>query len=608
MRRTESEVKNELLRRRNQYILGRKQLTKRIISAVVCVALLLAPVVTVLLLPSNDGKRPTDTVSIVFDSSKPQHNNSTSEQSVGTVSKDDVSEVYSNAGSSGTPETSDEQTTPEPDISESLEDLSAIIQGGLASSQDSSSTDDNTEISDGSAETSEEIFVSEDTSYDEDSSDASQDASSYLPPDDLNMIYPPMPDDGKSLDLFKVLTVDGCGVSGKPVNNAFASALTSFGVELFKQTAKNNDNTLISPLSLMLALSMAANGAWGETREEMQNALGGFDIETLNKQLYSYVKDLPSTKNSCLSVKNSLWIKDGFGVNSYFLKDCLNYYGADAFMSPFTSQTKDEVNAWIEENTGGMIKEMIKELDSNAVMLLVNALSFEAKWQKEFVVKADREKQKFTNENGTKTDVYYLYGGYEYDEYDTNPDVKYIENNLATGFVKNYKDGYAFVALLPKDENGIDNLVNSITGAGIMSVLGNSRVANLHYSIPQFSFSCSVSSSALKQALTDMGMVSAFDYNTADFSNINASDLYIDSIFNNTVIEVNSAGTKAAAATVIIPAPGSPPVEDATIPTEQVYLDRSFVYLIIETETNTPVFMGKVTDISKSLPTLAYEQ
>jgi len=424
----------------------------------------------------------------------------------------------------------------------------------------------------------------------------------------LNMIYPPMPDDGKSLDLFKVLTVDGCGVSGKPVNNAFASALTSFGVELFKQTAKNNDNTLISPLSLMLALSMAANGAWGETREEMQNALGGFDIETLNKQLYSYVKDLPSTKNSCLSVKNSLWIKDGFGVNSYFLKDCLNYYGADAFMSPFTSQTKDEVNAWIEENTGGMIKEMIKELDSNAVMLLVNALSFEAKWQKEFVVKADREKQKFTNENGTKTDVYYLYGGYEYDEYDTNPDVKYIENNLATGFVKNYKDGYAFVALLPKDENGIDNLVNSITGAGIMSVLGNSRVANLHYSIPQFSFSCSVSSSALKQALTDMGMVSAFDYNTADFSNINASDLYIDSIFNNTVIEVNSAGTKAAAATVIIPAPGSPPVEDATIPTEQVYLDRSFVYLIIETETNTPVFMGKVTDISKSLPTLAYEQ
>ena len=48
-----------------------------------------------------------------------------------------------------------------------------------------------------------------------------------------------------------------------------APAVTDFGVRLFQQSLEADKNTLISPLSVMSALAMTANGADGETRSQM---------------------------------------------------------------------------------------------------------------------------------------------------------------------------------------------------------------------------------------------------------------------------------------------------------------------------------------------------
>ena len=99
-------------------------------------------------------------------------------------------------------------------------------------------------------------------------------------------------------------------VSGKAADDAFKSSTADFAIRLFQQTRDGNKNSLISPLSVMLALSMTANGAKGVTLAQMEDLLGGdIPMETLNEYLYSYIKALPSEKTAKLNSANSIWLR-----------------------------------------------------------------------------------------------------------------------------------------------------------------------------------------------------------------------------------------------------------------------------------------------------------
>lgn len=97
--------------------------------------------------------------------------------------------------------------------------------------------------------------------------------------------------------------------------------VTDFAVRLFKASEKSGENTLISPLSVLLALSMTANGAEGNTLEQMQAVLG-MTTEELNPYLYSYMKDLPRDEKNKLHLANSIWFTEdkGFTVKQDFLQ------------------------------------------------------------------------------------------------------------------------------------------------------------------------------------------------------------------------------------------------------------------------------------------------
>ena len=100
-------------------------------------------------------------------------------------------------------------------------------------------------------------------------------------------------------------------VSGKDADESFRNSTADFAIKLFQKTREEDKNCLISPLSVMLALSMTANGANGETLTQMQNLLGGeIPMETLNEYLYSYIKALPSEKTAKLNIANSVWFRD----------------------------------------------------------------------------------------------------------------------------------------------------------------------------------------------------------------------------------------------------------------------------------------------------------
>ena len=163
-------------------------------------------------------------------------------------------------------------------------------------------------------------------------------------------------------------------VSGKAADDAFKNSSADFAIKLFQQTRDGNKNSLISPLSVMLALSMTANGAKGETLAQVEALLGGdIPMETLNEYLYSYIKALPSEKTAKLNIANSIWFRDnGFTAEKAFLQKNADYYGAEAYKSVFNEKTLRDINNWVKKNTDGMIEKIIDNIDSDAVMYLIN--------------------------------------------------------------------------------------------------------------------------------------------------------------------------------------------------------------------------------------------
>ena len=160
-----------------------------------------------------------------------------------------------------------------------------------------------------------------------------------------------------------------------------AIALSDFGVRLLKQCYEGDKNTLISPVSVASALAMTANGAKDETLTQMENVLG-MESSALNIFLKGYRENLPSGSKYKMNLANAIWFKDrpDFTVKEDFLQRNADYYSAGLYKAPFDNTTKKEINSWVDENTDGMIKEILDKIPEDAVMYLVNALAFDGEW------------------------------------------------------------------------------------------------------------------------------------------------------------------------------------------------------------------------------------
>lgn len=363
-----------------------------------------------------------------------------------------------------------------------------------------------------------------------------------------------------------------------------SAQIADFALRLLQATDGNGENALLSPLSVLCALSMTANGAKGETREQMEEVLG-MSVEELNLYLYSYLSALPQGEDYKLSVANSIWFTDDerFTVNKDFLQTNADYYGAGAYKAPFDRSTLNDINNWVKENTDGMIPKVLEELSANAVMYLVNALAFEAEWQDVYEKHQVRDGE-FTKEDGSKQEVELMYSS----------EGKYLEDEKAKGFIKYYKGGkYAFAALLPNEGVSVEEYIDSLDGEALAAMLANAKGAAVDAAIPKFETEYGTE---MSQVLKSMGMPLAFDMDNADFSGLGSSsagNICISRVIHKTYIEVGEKGTKAGAATVVEMKDGSATIGEI----KRVYLDRPFVYMLIDRENNIPFFIGTMMDV-----------
>ena len=373
-----------------------------------------------------------------------------------------------------------------------------------------------------------------------------------------------------------------------PDMDAGAAAAADFGVRLFKTSMEEGKNTLISPLSVLYALAMTANGADGETLTQMEKVLG-MDVDKLNSYMLAYLDLQPESKDYKMSLANSIWFKDdpNFAVEQSFLQTNADYYGAGAYKAAFDEGTRNDINNWVKEHTDGMIPEIIDEIPDEAIMYLVNALAFDAKWADEYEEHQIRE-GRFTMEDGTRQDVDMMHS----EEY------TYLEDDLATGFIKYYKDRkYAFVAMLPNEGVTVSQYVDSLTGEHMRELLNNPQDLTVFASIPKFETEYDIE---MSEVLQEMGMTDAFDWQVADFSrlgtyNVDGMNICINRVLHKTFISVTEQGTRAGAATAVeMVAEGAAEI----IEYKEVVLDRPFVYMLIDCETNLPFFIGTMMNVN----------
>ena len=364
-------------------------------------------------------------------------------------------------------------------------------------------------------------------------------------------------------------------------------ACVDFALRLFLASeGAGEDNVLISPLSVMCALAMTANGANGDTLVEMEEALG-MSIAELNLYLHAYLASLPSGEKYEVSLANSIWFNsdERLTVNGDFLQVNADYYGADVYREPFDRGTKRDINNWVKNETDGMIPKIIDRIPSDAVMYLVNALAFEAEWASVYE-KGEVEDGYFISVEGERQRAEFMYA----------KEHSYLRDELAEGFLKYYSGGkYAFAALLPNAGVTLAEYLRELDGEGLYSILSSAESRAVRTSLPKFEveYGCD-----MVDAIMSMGIEETFIPYVADFSALGESaegGIHINRVLHKAKIEVGERGTRAGAVTSVEMGDGASGDTPSEIKT--VYLDRPFLYMIIDCENNAPLFVGVLNKI-----------
>ena len=361
-------------------------------------------------------------------------------------------------------------------------------------------------------------------------------------------------------------------------------ALGDFGGRLLFQVRGAGENALVSPLSVLLCLSMCANGAQGETLQEFLDILGGgVDLDTLNASCASLLEDYLSLEGSTeCNIAGSLWVDDRLSANADFLSRCTEYYRAGIYQADLdTQRTVDQVNAWVKEQTHGMIDGILDEpLTPDAVLLLANALYLKNTWANEFEAE-DTGEQPFYTASGEEIQTEFLHNGTRSE--------RYICTETERGVILPYDDGrLAFVALVPQDGD-LSGYLAKWSGDTLPQVLSAAEDTLLTLSLPKFEAEWSGS---LVEPLKALGLELPFDEERAQFGGVGLADgpLRISDALHKTRIEVNENGTEAAAVAAMIFAPTAD--MPFTTEPEVLILDRPFVYGIVDLERGIPLFLG----------------
>lgn len=369
-------------------------------------------------------------------------------------------------------------------------------------------------------------------------------------------------------------------------SQALVESTNQFGFNLFKSTLKNSgefQNTMISPLSVSQALGMTWNGALGATRDEMTNMLG-FDIANAGElnESNQFIRQalLNADRKVDMNIANSIWYRQGYSVNSDFIKTNEDFYNAVVESLDFrqAAASKRTINQWVSDQTKGRIPEIVDEISDDHVMFLINAVYFKGQWTYKFPKEETREAD-FYLSNGSVVATKMM---------KQRADVLHFSAANCSGISMPYgNEHFEMVVILPNEGVDISTLVSSLDDQKWNDYLNAFTKRGVEVWLPRFTFKSKLK---LNEPLMDLGMQTAFT-SDANLSKIGPGNLLISKVQHNTFIEVNEEGSEAAAVTSVeveltsIGAGGSPLL---------FKVDRPFLFAIREKDTGAILFLGQV--------------
>lgn len=351
-------------------------------------------------------------------------------------------------------------------------------------------------------------------------------------------------------------------------------------------------NIFYSPYSIASALSMLDVGAGGTTKNELEKALGITNLDEWNDEMKAYLsKDW--SQNTFVNTANSIWMNKGTtwaaNINSDFLTPAKDYYSGEVYEADFDGQADkvvQNVNNWVSDNTNKMIPEILKDIPGGTVMMLINAVYFEGKWDTPFTEDQTFQSSFYGTDKESVVDMMHLYGEH----------FTYMDNGEIKGITLPYDgDNVVMKVFLPTAEDGdinklFDKLSNEEKQKLISSLDDASNVEIDTLQLPKFTDEQRIDD--LDDILKSMGIQSAYS-DSADFSKI-ADGIAVSSVNHRAKVIVDENGTKAAAETDIMIK------ETAMMPSEETYnfiVDKPFVYVIEDQSTGMILFMGRVNSL-----------
>jgi serine protease inhibitor len=367
------------------------------------------------------------------------------------------------------------------------------------------------------------------------------------------------------------------------------SSDNQFGLELFQKItalAGKMDNTMVSPLSISLALSMTYNGAAGTTKTEMektlkQNGLTTIQINNAHKALVNALKS--ADPDVLLEIANAIYFRKELLVKQDFVNVNKDFYDAEVTALDFNaSSSLSTINGWVAKKTRDKIPTIIDQIDPDLAMILLNAIYFNGIWKSKFDEKGTHELS-FTFGDGSNKPVPMM---------NQESTFEYTSNNLFSAVHLPYGKGqYQMTVILPQASKTTGDVRTQMTNDNWKSWMKEFQSKeHVVVTMPRFKFSWKMK---LNDILASMGMPTAFDPQKADFSGIAGDvDLYISFVIHKTFVDVNENGTEAAAVTAVGMSTTSMPVDPPL--KINFMVDRPFLFTISEKTTGTILFIGEM--------------
>lgn len=372
---------------------------------------------------------------------------------------------------------------------------------------------------------------------------------------------------------------------------AAVEASNRFGFDLYRRIKQGHDNMICSPVSASIALTMTAAGARGQTLSEMVKVLH-LDAGRLPETHASFARLLGTLNRQngrerlVLRIADRLWGQRGYPFRPEFVDLLRVQYGAPLELADFaraSDAARDAINRWAADETRNRIREILPPgaVHEGTRLVLTNAVYFKGRWSSPFA-RAETARRRFTTPSGKRTVA-------------TMRQVETMRYAKLDGLALvelPYRGGLSMLILLPDSIDGLDGVEDRLA-AGYDSWRAALKVRYVDLQLPRWKVTTQLS---LADVLASLGMASAFRA-TADFSGMvdtrtGTGSLHIDRVLQQAFVQVDEAGTEAAAVTVV--AIGK--MSKATATPLPFHADRPFMYLIADPQTGAVLFMGRVVD------------